>query len=251
VDVAPLSLDDALHLAASDPGQRVVMAIDFSSGGDAVVARPDITGPEQVRGRSLAVEPTPLGAHMLARFLEHAGLTRRDVTVLLVDFDEHLQYFRDGRADAVITFEPVRGQLLREGGVELFSSRQAPGAMADVLVVRDTTLAERLDDGVYLMEGWLRALAHLRAQPEDAARRIARRPGPGRTPRSPAEVLQALEGMELLGLEENRRQLADAGSPLWTAARTVGALLDSQGVPARLRDPEGLADLRPLSRVRP
>ena len=251
VDVAPLALEEALYFGAADPGQRIVLAIDFSTGGDAVVARPGITSPQEVRGRSIAVEPTPLGAHMLARYLDHAGLTRRDVTVLLVDLEDHLEYFRDGRADVLITFEPVRGELIKLGGVEVFSSRQTPGAMADVLVVHDDTLNERLGDVVYLVEGWLRAVAYFRARPEDAARRMAGRPGLGRTYRSPAEVLQALAGVELLGVEENRSQLPDPDSSLWRAARSVGALLDQHGVPARLRHPERLADLRPLERVRP
>jgi hypothetical protein len=123
--------------------------------------------------------------------------------------------------------------------------------MADVLVVHDETLNERYDDVVYLIEGWLRAVAYFRAQPLDAARRMSRRPGLGGAYRSPKEVLQALQGIEVLGLEENRRLLPDPESPLWTAARTVGALLQAQGVPARDRTPERLADLRPLRQVRP
>jgi NitT/TauT family transport system substrate-binding protein len=251
VDVAPLPLEEALYLGAADPGQRIVLAVDFSLGGDAVVARAGITSPAALRGRTVAVEPSPLGAHMLAAFLARSGLTRKDVTVLLIDFEEHLEAMRSGRTDAVITFEPARGELLREGGHELFSSRETPGQIADVLVSHDETLNERFDDVVYLLEGWLRAVAYFRAQPLDAARRMSRRAGVGGAYRSPEEVLQALEGIDLLGLEENLRLLPDASSPLWTAARRVGALLLEQGVPARDRAPERLADVRPLLQVRP
>jgi len=233
VDLAPMPLDEVVTLASHDPGERIVLVIDFSLGGDAVVAHADVTRAADLKGRRIAVEPTALGALMLARVLAQAHLTRDDVTVLLIDFEDQLEAFHTRRADAVITYEPLRSALLDRGARELFSSAQIPEEVADVLVAPAALVEERAADVGHVVDGWLRALEYFERQREDAARRIATRPGVTPVPRSAVQVLASLDGLRLVGRDQNARLLGDPQERLARAAvRVASALLDVRVVTA-------------------
>jgi len=44
--------------------------------------------------------------------------------------------FKKRQVDAIVTFEPVKSELLSSGANILFDSHQIPGRIVDVLVVR-------------------------------------------------------------------------------------------------------------------
>jgi NitT/TauT family transport system substrate-binding protein len=244
VDLAPLPLNEVLAIASHDPEQRVVLVIDFSNGGDAVVAHADVTRAADLKGRSIAVEPSTLGALLLTRFLEHAGLTRNDVTVLLIELDEHIDAFRSGRADAVITSEPIRTTLLQSGARDVFNSSQMPLEIADVLAGSAGLIAQRRDDVAHIVDGWLRALEELERRRDDAAARIARRHGVTPLPRSTAQVLSALEGVTLVGRARNVHLLGDQQSDLTRAAARATTTLRALRVIDRPPDLARLFDAR-------
>src|SRR5437899_4038931 len=91
----------------------VVLVADYSYGADAVLARDGIAHPAQLRGRRIAFEESALGSYMLERVLEVGGLGMGDVRAINKLPEEGAQAFRRGEVDAVITYEPDLGKLLR------------------------------------------------------------------------------------------------------------------------------------------
>ena len=67
LDGAALTLDEALRLADDGVDLRIVLLLSTSAGADVVMARSDIRSPVGLRGRSIAVERTTVGALMLQR----------------------------------------------------------------------------------------------------------------------------------------------------------------------------------------
>jgi len=198
IDVAALTLDEVLLLRQSGVDVRIVLVTDISNGGDVIVARPGIESLADLKGRKVGVESTALGAYVLTRALQKVGLTPADVQVVPIEVASHYMAYTDNVMDAVVTFEPVRSQLLRDGAHLVFDSSQIPGEIVDVMVVREEVLAGKEEQIQGLISGWFKALTYLSVNPNDASKRMT-----GRLNLSPEEVLASYEGLILPDPEGN------------------------------------------------
>ena len=217
VDAAALTLDEVLLLAQNEIPVKVVLVLDISHGGDVVMARPEIGRFEDLRGKRIGVESNALGAYVISRALEIHGMSLKDVQIEQIAVSGHEEAYRDGRVDAVVTFEPVRTALAREGAHEMFSSKAIPGEIVDVLVVHEHYLQQHEDKVEAMVNSWFEALAYIRDHRQDAHHLIAKR-----LKLAPEEVAASYDGLILADREENRRQLS-GGQP---ALASVLTLLD-------------------------
>ena len=130
---AALTLDETLTLLDDGFDLKVILVMDFSDGGDALLAKPEITSIKALRGKRIAVENSNVGAILLDGALLAAELTAADVEIISCTLEEHINCYSS--ADAVVTYEPFRTKLLQLGAHQLFDSSQMPGRIVDVLVV--------------------------------------------------------------------------------------------------------------------
>jgi len=202
VDAAALTLDETLLLAQDGIDLRIILILDVSNGADVLMARPEITQPAELRGRRIGVENTALGAYVLSRALEQAGLLPTEVQVVSLTVDRHEEAYLTGEVDAVVTFEPVRTKLLDRGARILFDSRRLPDEILEVLVTQAEVVRERPQAVRSLVDGWFRALDFLRNDPARAAAMMARRQG-----LAPAAVRDALTGLRFPDRADNERLL--------------------------------------------
>lgn len=177
VDAALLTLDEALTVVATDAEYRIVLVTDVSHGADTILARPGITGLAGLKGRRVMVNGGAGGAYMLTRALDKAGLTTADITVLKVSEDQQERRWNAGEADAVVTFEPFRTKILTTGATEIFTSRDIPGEIVDVLIVHESVLTQRRAQLRSVLLGWHRQLERLKKNPDDTYRAIGMRLG--------------------------------------------------------------------------
>ncbi len=202
IDVAALTFDEVMLLAQDGVECSVVLVMDFSEGGDVILGQPGITELEQLRGRRIGIEGTALGAFFLDRALQEYGIAPDEISVVDLQAHEHAHAFQRNEVDAVVTFEPVRSELLAAGAELLFDSSRIPGEIVDVLVVHDDVLEERAGAIRQVLSNWFLALERMDADPEEAARLIA-----PRLQLSPEAVDAAFDGLRLPDLEENRMML--------------------------------------------
>jgi NitT/TauT family transport system substrate-binding protein len=187
----------------------VVLVADYSFGADALIARDGIAGPAALRGRTIAFEESALGSYMLERVLDSGGLRADQVKVLNKLPEEGSQAFRRGEVDALITYQPDLGKLLREKGAHVvFSSHEIPGEIVDVMALRENALSERAPEVRRLVKAWFRALGYLEEHPDEAAATMAKRQGV-----SIEEFLQGLKGAHIPDLAENRALFGTAQEP--------------------------------------
>lgn len=198
LDAGMLTLDEVIALLADGVPLEVVLVMDVSDGADTVVAHPEIDSLEKLKGKRIGVELSAVGAVMLESLLEAAQLSVQDVILVNLPADQHLTAFREGRIDALITFEPRRSELLAAGAVELFNSHQIPGRIVDVLAVRKDALAHHHDHVVNLITAYFLARKKMQQDPHAAYARIA--------PRLHTDLptLEKMyQGMHLPDLQEN------------------------------------------------
>jgi NitT/TauT family transport system substrate-binding protein len=238
IDVAALTLDEALLLIQDGIDARIVLVTDISNGADVIVAHPSIKSIRDLKGKKIGVESLALGAYVLSRALDKAGLTPGDVTVVSVAVQEHEQAYAAGKVEAVVTFEPAKTRILARGGRQIFDSSQIPNEIIDVVVVRSDILQSKAGHLKKLEDGWFKALEYLTSNPADAARRMGKREGI-----TAAEFSEALNGMIIPDRSENRRLLAGALLEPATRLSTVmvqGKLLSRPVEPSRLLTPSNV-----------
>jgi len=209
IDAMTVTLDYALLNAAEDPQERIVLVIDQSLGGDAVVAKPEFSTMRSLEGKRIGLESSALGAFVLHRALESAGMTMNDVEIVPVDIPEQLETYLRGEIDALVTYDPTRSFLTDNGAQIVFDSSKTPQEIFDVLVVHKSTLSEQRDEVTRFVDAWLQAVAHFREHPRNVAASAAERQH-----LSPEAFLEAMERVELYGLHENAALLLGKPPPM-------------------------------------
>lgn len=244
VEVAAMTLGEAIELAKDIPDLRIVSVLDTSKGADVVLGQPGITNMANLRGRRVAYEPTALGAFMLGSALESAGLKTSDVTLVASQLDEHERIFTYAKMDAVVTFDPVRSRLLAKGANILFSSAQIPGQVVDVLVVRQALLAENPNVVRTILRGIFKAQAYQKISAESANRISC-----ARLKLTAEELRDGFQLITLPDLAENRRLLSGKAPPLLETAKKLNAVMVKLGILDRPSELNQLIDASALEQV--
>lgn len=206
LDMAALTLDEVLLLKQQGKDLRIILVTDISNGADVIVARSGIASMSGLKGKRIGVEASALGAYVLGRSLDLAGMKPEDIEVVPLQLGEHEAAFLEGKVEAVVTFEPVKTKLLNAGGKVIFDSSSIPNEIIDVLVVKPDYLKTHREEVSKVVKAWFKALAYLDEHKADAAQRIA-----GRLGISPEEFLASLDGLKLADRAINERMLG--GNP--------------------------------------
>ena len=221
LEAAAMTLDEALILYQDDPDIRIVLVMDESTGADALLARPGIANLHASKGKRIAAETTALGAYMISRALDHGQLQLSDITLISLPANEHAAAFRKGRVDAVVTFEPVKSELLHDGAELIFDSSHIAGEIVDVLVVHEEIVDKHRQRLIKLLGIWFQATRYLAEHPDDAATRMQ-----PRVKLPVSEVLAQYEGLKLPAMDENLAILAGGeNSKLLKSAHKMADLM--------------------------
>jgi len=225
VDGAALTLDEVLGARAHGLSLTAVLIFDISLGADVLLTKPGIEKLEQLKDKRIAYEPSAVGALMLYKALEAAGLKPEDVKTIPVTFDQHDNVWETGELDAVITFEPVSRHLEAEGAFRLFDSTEIPDTIVDVLAVTPEAMEAKPDALRHLIAGHFKGIRNFRKNPNDTAYRMAE------SFKLPAkDVLSAYAGLELPNINRNRKLLQGDNAPLVHIAKELGAFLFQVGL---------------------
>lgn len=244
IDAAALTLDEALRLANEGQELRLVAMLDASVGADAVLARSDIASLQALRGETIAVERSAVGAFMLTRLLQEAGLRPADVNVLNLEASLHLEALSSGRAGVAITYQPLAGALQKAGFHVIFDSTGLTDELFDVLVVRASTLQERPGQVDALIAGWRDGLSALSQDKVSMAVDMAR--GSDMTPE---EYLATLDGLAFYAPEASLSLLSGQPPPLVHGAERLVQTLIAAGLLEQSPDWARLIDPEPARRV--
>lgn len=197
-DMATLTLDEVLELMHGGVRLRIMLVMDGSNGADAVMVSPKIKKLSDLKGKRIAIENIPLGVYMLSRLLNAANLKREDVHILSVSENKHEEMYRQGKADAFITFDPMKTRLQKLGAHVIFDSSDIPNEIFDLMVVHEDVYMKRHKEVCDVARQWFRTQAYMQRSPDEAATVISKR-----LEVSPAEYIEMLRGIKTPDLQEN------------------------------------------------
>lgn len=172
IQVAGMSMVQALQLRRDIPNLKIVLLFDASNGADAVLAQPGVTALAQLQGKRVGVGDRALGGYFLNLALQSAGLSLRQVSIVSLPTSQQAQAFAEHKVDALVTADPERSSLLKQGAVSLFDSSKVPGRLLDVMVTRDDDIGDYHEELGQLLQGWKRALGSMGKQPAGQGLRL-------------------------------------------------------------------------------
>lgn len=249
LDVLATPLFDALRIADDGVALKVILLFDYSSGGDGIVARKEITSIQGLKGKRVSAELSAITHFMLLAALAKGGLSESDVQIVNLSVPEAADAFAHGKLDAATLWDPhLSRQAALPDAHKLFTSKEIPGQIIDVLIVQKEIADKRPDDVANLVRGWERTLAAFRQSPAEVEAVMAKA-----TNRTPEGLRAELAGLELLDVAKNS-ELFDraAGSQsVWGALEATGRFMAQHQLLKRAAaDPTELLDARFIAQVR-
>ncbi|MDU6926543.1 putative urea ABC transporter substrate-binding protein [Franconibacter helveticus 513] len=164
---------DALTLPAAGGVDSTALIIgDYSNGNDGIVSK---TAPSvaALKGQEINLVELSVSHYLLARALETAGLSERDVKVVNTADADLVAAFGTPDVKSIVTWNPLLAQAQKQAGAKtLFTSAQIPGEILDLLVVNTATLKKHPELGKALTGAWFETLKTMQgdAAPAKAAR---------------------------------------------------------------------------------
>lgn len=229
IDGGLLTYDQVIGAVAKGQPFRVAIPVDYSRGGDAIISSKAITQVRQLKGQKVAFNPLSPSDFLLSYALQKNGMSAKDIRPVNVTPEGVPAVMATGSVGAGVTYEPNVSQALKSGKQRLhvlFSSKDAPGLITDVLVFNEKTLASRGSDIRGLVQGYLDGMAYIRSQPEAAARIIGKAMGV-----SPAEVKSQWSGVYNVPLAEMMLSFTPGTqtTSFYTSGRIIGDILKNKG----------------------
>jgi NitT/TauT family transport system substrate-binding protein len=162
--------------ALAQVGARVPFQIDWSRGGDAVVAVRDIKSVNDLRGRKVGVAFGTPSHSLLLWLLNSSGMNLKEIQVVqMKDEPAVAAAFKAGSIDVGIVWSPTDADLLATvpGAHVLTSTKQATNIIADTVLVKASYLEANRAAVQKLYEGWMAgnaAVSHDQAAFQEAVK---------------------------------------------------------------------------------
>lgn len=138
VDGSLMTYDQLIGAVAQGQKLKVVMPIDYSNGGDAVLADKTINKITDLKGKKVAYSPLSPSDFLISYALKVNGMTAKDISPVNMALEAVPSAMASKAVSAGVTYEPNVSQILAmDSGKQfhvIYSSKEAPGLIADVLV---------------------------------------------------------------------------------------------------------------------
>ncbi|MDX1478553.1 MAG: phosphate ABC transporter substrate-binding/OmpA family protein [Saprospiraceae bacterium] len=149
---------------------KVFMQVDWSRGGDVIIAKRGINSINDLRGKRVAVtEPSP-SQTLLISSLEAAGLSYDDIEVVAAqDPIFAAQAFKGNDVDAAVVWSPFHLEATRDvaGSKVLLSTIEQSHIIGDIMFAKDDFIRENREQIHAFYEGWMKAIAELHSTPSN------------------------------------------------------------------------------------
>ncbi|MES5100982.1 ABC transporter substrate-binding protein [Agrobacterium sp. BA1120] len=201
------TVDTFIFYNAQQLGIKQVLAVDFSKGGEGIVAANGIKSFEDLKGKTLGAEEGSSTYFFLLNLLADHKMSPKDVKLQSMRAGDAGAAFAAGRLDAAATWDPWLSKAKERGGHVLASSADKPGLIVDTVAFRTDVIEKRPDDIKNFIKAYFEAYDYWKASPDDANAIMAKALGI-----SDEEFRASLSGLEFVSREENEKYIGSVSS---------------------------------------
>jgi len=189
---------------------KTILVNDNSAGNDALVVGPKIKSFSDLKGKSVALEQFSVSHFVLVNALAKNGMKLSDVKIINLSAGDAAAAFMSGRVDAAVVWNPWIHQIESSGkGKALFTSKDLPGLIPDLLVAQDKSIKTKRKDLVGMIKAWFDTVAFIQSKPDEAAAIMSKV-----VSMKPQEYKVFLPGTRFFDAKLNQEALGDASKPL-------------------------------------
>lgn len=169
VDVAGMTMGDFLTAVTNGVKAKVVSVTDISLGADAILVAPTINSMQQMVGKKASIEIGTVGHLLFLKALEKAQIPQNQVEIVNQAADAAVSALIAGRTEIAYSYEPFVSQAVTSGkGKIIFSSKDVPGLVPDLLVIREDAIARQPEAIASLLKVWYTTLEYRRSHLNEA-----------------------------------------------------------------------------------
>ncbi len=161
LDAAAITLDMAISLYNSGFPIKAVLIIDYSLGGDMILSRNDINDIEDLKGKKIGMEKLYVNDYFLARSLAEKKINKNDIELVYLNKQELKDALSDKKVDAIVAYNPIATNLMQDGIKVLFSSKEIPGSIVDLLVFPKKIFEDNKENIKSIVQSWFDALKYI------------------------------------------------------------------------------------------
>ncbi|MCL4471796.1 MAG: ABC transporter substrate-binding protein [Gammaproteobacteria bacterium] len=230
VDGGMLTYDQVVGWVAKDMELKAVMPIDYSNGGDAIVATTAITKVSEFKGKKVGFNLLSPSDFLLSYALQKNGLTEKDVEVVPMTPESVPAAMASGGIQVGVTYEPSLSQILSQGDGKkfhvVFSSKDAPGLIADVLVFDQKYIKAHPKEIKGVIQAYVEGMDYMKAHPDESAKIIGKAMGI-----SGKEVIEQLSGVYNIPLQEMPKAFVKSAdtTSFYASGDVIGKILKNKG----------------------
>lgn len=146
---------DALSIPAGGGVDTTALIVgDYSNGNDGIVLK-DGDSVADLEGQNVNLVELSVSHYLLARALDGAGLSERDLTVVNTSDADMIAAYATDDVTSVVTWNPLLSEIAATpGSTQVFDSSNIPGEIIDIMMVNTETLAANPDFGKALVGAW-------------------------------------------------------------------------------------------------
>jgi NitT/TauT family transport system substrate-binding protein len=223
-----LTLGDFMILSATNPDMQAVMVVSESTGADVVVAQSDIKTILDLKGKKLGANLGGFSEVFVSEMLKSSQLTSDDVSLVKVEGLEVPHRLQNNAIQAGHTWEPHLSEALKVGAKILFTSKQTPGLILDVVAFRGEVIRDRPEDIRAFVRGWFQALSYWEANISEG-NAIA-----SKALNIPSQKM-SFEGIDLTDFAENQKYFqSESPNSIYTTANKYADFFIRAGNVTRL-----------------
>ncbi|HIK27442.1 MAG: aliphatic sulfonate ABC transporter substrate-binding protein [Oscillatoriaceae bacterium SKW80] len=243
LDANNQNLSDTISLMAKFPNfdPVIILNVDTSYGGDAIIVSKEINKIADLKGKKVATLKGGIEHYLLLLGLKKAGIKPTDIELIDLDESGTVAAFVEKQVDAAGVFIPYTFEALKRPGSKiLFSSKDFPNAIPDIIVVNRELIEKRPEDVQLLVKTWFDTLKHIRENPEKSYKIMADYIGV-----SIGEFQKYISSFQIINIEENLKVFQDSGpKSLPYLARQISQFLLDTGMIKKKPDLSKLFDSR-------
>ena len=159
-DACGMTNMDALTIPSANGVDTTGLILgDYSNGNDAIVLKNGKTFAD-IKGQQVNLVELSVSDYLMSRALDIHGLSQRDIKIMNTSDADAVASFSTSGVTAAALWNPQLSMVMKQSptAVQVFTSKEIPGEIIDMMAVNTETLAANPELGKALVGAWFETL---------------------------------------------------------------------------------------------
>lgn len=178
---------------------KIVCISDYSTTGDVIIAKPDISSVTDLKGKVVSFEGVNSFSHIFVlTALEKSGLPEEEVNFKNISAQDVPEALERGIISAGHTWNPAKAELVKKGYKVIATAADYDYVIIDVLAFNSKIISSRPDEIKAIVNSLFEAVDFMKENRDEAIKIMAEATG-----MSIEDMTDGLEGTVIVDLKEN------------------------------------------------